>query len=306
MSAALVFDNVVKRYGRRRALDGFSLTVPEGAFFGLVGSNGAGKTTCLSVATGIMRVNDGSITVLGEGTFRANLHCGRMSWVPQDSGFPRYAKVSEMLLFYARLQGIRPPHDRRQVAELLEWVHLADRANDRIYKLSHGMRRRITIAQAFLGAPEMILMDEPLSGLDPREVAGIRRLLMERRGEQTMLLSSHNLQEIERLCDRVAFIEHGKLVREDTLDSVVGRFQMLRIIVDTDDLDPATLRIEGLNLEFDRQTRSLVVNDPAGKLDGIQMNNLVLSKLLEQGVGIEQVLRGAELESVYLAQFKGI
>jgi len=303
MNAALVYENVVKRYGRRQALDGLSLAVPEGSFYGLVGSNGAGKTTSMGAAAGLVRIHSGSISVFGEGRFQPDRHGGRLAWMPQDADFPRYARVGEMLTYYARLQGIHAPHARRQALELLEWVHLADRARDRICRLSHGMRRRITIAQAFLGSPELVLMDEPLSGLDPREVANVRRLLLERRSKQTLVLSSHNLQEIERLCDHVAFIEKGKLVREDALDAVVGRGSVVRIIVDAQELDLATLQVPGLHLVFDRPTRSLVLRDDIGAHSVAETNRIVLQKLMEQGIGVEQILLGTELESVYLAQF---
>ena len=304
MNAALAYENVVKRYGRRRALNGLSLVVPEGCFYGLVGSNGAGKTTSMGAAASLIRVTSGKITVFGEGTFQPDRHGGRLAWMPQDADFPRYARVGEMLTYYAKLQGIHAPHARRQALELLEWVHLGDRARDRIYRLSHGMRRRLTIAQAFLGSPELVIMDEPLSGLDPREVANVRRLLLERKTRQTLVLSSHNLQEIERLCDHVAFIEQGRLVREDRLDAVVGRSRMVRIIVDVPELNPDMLQIPGLHLVFDRPTRSLVVRDDTGAHSAVDTNRIVLQQLMKHGIGIEQVLRGDELESVYLAQFK--
>jgi ABC-type multidrug transport system ATPase subunit len=222
---------VVKEYGRRRALDGLDLEVPRGAVFGLVGSNGAGKTTAMAVSVGLLRAAAGSCDLLGMGPFRAETHAGKVSLLPQDSRFPPHARVVDLLDYYSRLQGI--PDDRRAagIEELLAWVHLADRARSPVRTLSHGMNRRLAIAQAFLGEPELILLDEPLNGLDPREAARIRDLIRERRGRQTIVISSHNLGDIEILCDQVAFIERGRLVRQDTLERIVHRSHRLTYVL---------------------------------------------------------------------------
>ncbi len=186
---ALVFNDVVKRFGRRRALDSFNMRVPRGMTCGLVGSNAAGKTTSIAVATGMLSYNSGSVELLGDGHFDPAKHAGRVSMMPQDSELPLYARVRDILAFYARLQGMTGSGITKEVDRVIEWVHLSDRADAQVNTLSHGMRRRIVVAQAFLGAPELILLDEPMSGLDPREVINIRKLLQRRSDEQTVIIS---------------------------------------------------------------------------------------------------------------------
>ena len=174
MSASLVCQGVVKRYGRTCALDGMDLVVPKGSIFGLVGSNGAGKTTLMSVAAGLVRPCDGLVNVLGDGPFNPERHRGRLSLLPQDSHLPFYARISDLLSYYARLQGLTGSAVETAVKDVLEQVHLGDRARAKIRALSHGMLRRVAVAQALLGNPELIFLDEPMSGLDPAEVLNLR------------------------------------------------------------------------------------------------------------------------------------
>lgn len=199
MNNALKLERVVKTYRGFRALDGLDLDIPRGSIFGLVGSNGAGKTTtALCVGAGLLRIRSGSVNLLGGGPFRPRLHRGRIALLPQDAAFPGHARVDDLLAFYGRLQGIAGGEIKRAVDSVLEWVYLSDRKRSTIRALSHGMRRCVTIAQAFLGHPELILLDEPLNGLEPLEVVNIRNLIRERKGRQTIVISSHLLKEVER------------------------------------------------------------------------------------------------------------
>ena len=299
MTAALSLKGVVKRYGRRRALDGLDLEVPRGSVFGLVGSNGAGKTTAMAVSVGLLRIAAGSCDLLGLGPFRAETHTGRVTLLPQDSRFPPHARVVDLLHYYGRLQGI--PDDRRtaDIDALLAWTHLADRARSPVRTLSHGMNRRLAIAQERLGDPELILLDEPLNGLDPREAARIRDLIRERRGRQTIVISSHNLGDIETLCDRVAFIESGRLVRQDTLDRITRRSHRLTYVL-TGTAPIETLRREVPEVEW-------LVSVDGRELTGSYMepwtpqglNSRVVPLLLQSGELLE-IRRGSDLESEYL------
>ena len=299
MTAALSLKGVVKRYGRRRALDGLDLEVPRGSVFGLVGSNGAGKTTAMAVSVGLLRIAAGSCDLLGLGPFRAETHAGRVTLLPQDSRFPPHARVVDLLHYYGRLQGI--PDDRRtaDIDALLAWTHLADRARSPVRTLSHGMNRRLAIAQAFLGDPELILLDEPLNGLDPREAARIRDLIRERRGHQTIVISSHNLGDIETLCDRVAFIESGRLVRQDTLDRITRRSHRLTYVL-MSAAPVETLRGEVPEVEWqvsaDGRELTASYTEPWTPQS---LNARVVPLLLQSGELLE-IRRGSDLESEYL------
>jgi ABC-type multidrug transport system ATPase subunit len=299
VSPALTFQGVVKTYRRIRALDGLDLCVPAGSIFGLVGSNGAGKTTAMSVAVGLLQPQAGSVDLFGEGPFDPNRHGGRVAVLPQDSRPPPHARVEELLRFYGGLQGLRGGELAGAVSDLLDWVHLRDRAGSAVRTLSHGMTRRLTIAQAFLGMPGLVLLDEPLNGLDPREAARVRDLIRGRRGRQTIVISSHNLSDIEALCDHVAFIEHGRLVRQDTLDMIMRRSHRV-----TFQLAPAAIPLEALRsalpaVEWEAAAGSLTATFPA-TLTVAELNARALPILLQANVPVLEIRRGSNLESEYL------
>jgi len=302
MAAALEMRGVVKRYGRLTALDGLDLSVPRGALFGLVGSNGAGKTTAMALCVGLLRGQAGRVDLFGEGPFDPLRHSGRVTLLPQDARLPLHARVGELLIWYAELQGLSPRAADAAVAEALEWVHLGDRRLAPVRTLSHGMMRRVTIAQAFLGRPELVLLDEPMSGLDPREAARVRRILRRRHAAQTVVISSHDLRELESLCDTAAFVEHGRLVRQDSMEALTRRGKtLLYYIRGTAPL--AALRTAcpeaGWVLSADgvRLTAQLAPDGPPAE----SVNARALPVLLESGVGVLEIRRGASLESEYLA-----
>jgi ABC-2 type transport system ATP-binding protein len=302
VTPALRVSGLVKRYGRRKALDGLDLEVPAGSLFGLVGSNGAGKTTLMTVCVGLLRADAGAMDVLGRGPFHPSTHAGLASLLPQDARLPLHSRVSELLHFYAQLQGVPKGERSRQIDELLHWVNLADRRDAPVRSLSHGMMRRLTIAQAFLGNPQLVFLDEPMSGLDPREVARIRSLLVQRRGCQAIVISSHILGELEALCDHVAFVDHGKLVRQDTISAVTRHhhqvtYRLRAGVVPLDRLRGAAPQVEW-TLSSDGRLLSARLEDGQ---DLTELNACCLRLLLDAGVGVEEVRRGSDLESEFLA-----
>jgi len=306
VKTALRVQGLVKRYGRRRALDGLDLEIPAGSVFGLVGSNGAGKTTLMTVSMGLLQADEGTIDVLGEGPFRSDRHAGRAALLPQDARLPLHARVGELLLYYARLQGMTASDARAQIDQLLHWVNLADRRDAAVRTLSHGMMRRLTIAQSFLGEPQLVFLDEPMSGLDPREVNRIRDLLVSRRGRQAIVISSHILGELEMMCDHVAFIEKGKRIRQDSMSAMVRRHH--RILFR---LDPGPVPLDELKARF--PLVEWAWDGMAGTLSAIlpddvlapEFNNVTLRILLDAGVRIEEMRRGSDLESEFLAATGG-
>lgn len=303
MTFALELKEVVKCYGRGvRALDGLDLSVPMGSIVGLVGSNGAGKTTAMAVSVGLLHMTQGSISLFGEGPFRADLHAGRVSLLPQDSRFPPHARVVDLLRYYGRLQGLADGELNQSIENLLEWVHLSDRRRSPVRTLSHGMNRRLSIAQAFLGNPDLVLLDEPLNGLDPIEAARIRELIRRRHGQQSIVISSHNLADIEALCDQVAFIEKGRLVRQDALDAIVHRRHRITYVL----ARPGGAVVEAVRAatpsvawELSADNTMLTANF-APPMAPEELNTRALKVMLEQGVGILEIRRGSDLETEYL------
>ncbi len=227
MKAAVVTTGLVKKYGSTRALDGLTVSIPAYSITGMVGANGAGKTTWMMAVAGFLKTNAGSINLLNGGPYNPDIHRGRISILPQDSELPLDSYPLETLVYYGRLQGLRKKAAFESARAILEAVNLSDRVNSPIRSLSHGMRKRVMIAQCFIGAPELILLDEPLSGLDPREVSNMRRFIMNKSDNQSIVISSHNLHDLELLCDYVAFIKNGKTSRTATIDAVTGKNDIL-------------------------------------------------------------------------------
>ena len=301
IGVAIVTRDLVKRYGRRRALDGCSLVVPRGAMMGLVGANGAGKTTWMMAVAGFLRLSSGSIDLLGRGPFRAEVHSGRFAILPQDSALPLEARPCDILYRYARMQGLSPEAARRTANEMLAAVNLADRANNSIRSLSHGMRMRVRFAQCFIGSPEVVLLDEPLNGLDPIEADRIRRFLRARRGRQTIVISSHNLHDIETLCTHVAFVEKGRVTRTSTLEAITRASSRVTYTLAAEPSDMAALSaaVPGATFAWTAETHDLVCTFEAADGDVAAINRKLLPALLAQ-TDVLAVSSGLSLEQAYL------
>lgn len=301
-TSALEIRDLVKRYGTRRALDGLTLAVPRHTVTGLVGSNGAGKTTLMLTVAGFLRPASGSISILGQGPFDAEVHKGRFAVLPQDSDLPLASRPLELLTHYGRLQGLRHADAARSAKEMLEAAHLGDRLDSPIRALSHGMRKRVMMAQCFIGNPELVLLDEPLSGLDPIEVAHMRTFILQRKTRQTIMISSHNLHDIEQVCDHVAFVEKGRTVRFARIDEITGKSNVLTYQLAAAPADiPALMNAlpEGALLDFDPAKRLLTCRYPTGKVTPQDVNHALLPPLLTQ-CGLIAITQGNSLEDEYL------
>jgi ABC-type multidrug transport system ATPase subunit len=304
MITALEIVNLVKCYGKRRALDGLTLRIPRYSVTGLVGSNGAGKTTLMMTVAGFLKPASGTINLLGNGPFDADIHGGRFAILPQDSELPLTSCPLELLTHYGRLQGLNLQAARKSASDILETVNLSDRANSSIRSLSHGMRKRIMAAQCFLGNPELILLDEPLNGLDPREAARMRDFIAKRRSEQTIVISSHNLNDIEQLCDHVAFIEHGKTVRFGPIATITHKASVLVYQLSGPPSDLTLLKEvlgENGSLDFNAQTRTLICHYSEQAISALELNTRMVPLLLSQ-CGLLTISQGNSLEEEYLKQ----
>ena len=310
IGVSLATRDLVKRYGHRCALDGFTLSIPQGAVMGLVGPNGAGKTTWMMSVAGFLRPNSGTIDVLGGGPFNAAVHSGRLSILPQDSELPLEATPTQLLRGYARLQGLSAEAARTSAAEILREMNLEDRAGSSIRSLSHGMRKRVMLAQCFLGSPEVVLLDEPLNGLDPVEQDRMRRFILARRGRQTIVVSSHNLVDVEILCTHVAFVEKGKVARMASVKSLTqeaGRVEYLLVKVPAERaaLDESLaaamsgVRFDWRAADDGRWTLACAYENA----DAAAVNRSLLPVLLAH-CDVVSVSAGLSLEQAYLANRK--
>lgn len=308
IGVALSTRDLVKRYGRRLALDGFTLSVPQGAVMGLVGPNGAGKTTWMMSVAGFLRPTSGTIDLLGKGPFDASIHSGRISILPQDSELPLEATPAALLYRYGRLQGLSAATARASADAVLAEMNLADRVDSPIRALSHGMRKRVMLAQCFLGSPEVLLLDEPLNGLDPVEQDRMRRFILARRGRQTIIVSSHNLNDVEILCSHVAFVEKGKVARMASVRALTeeaGRLSYLLANVPSETMDLEAALAKALpGAKFTWQTageerRTLVCTYEAAAGTVATVNRTVLPVLLAHA-DVLSVETGLSLEQAYL------
>ena len=221
--------NVTKRFGTLAALDGVSLAIPAGSLYGLLGPNGAGKTTLFSLAAGFLRPSAGSIEVLGVDVLATPCLHGRLSMLPQDAAFQAAIPVIDQLVMFGELGGLPPDHARAAARRALDLVGLGDAAERSSHALSHGMLKRVQLGQAFLDDPEVIFLDEPTAGLDPENARRIRELIANRKRERTIVVSSHNLHEIQQLCDHVTILDRGRVVAEGAMEEITATGRLVRI-----------------------------------------------------------------------------
>jgi lipooligosaccharide transport system ATP-binding protein len=217
--------NISKHYGERAVVDNLSFTVNAGRCYGLLGPNGAGKTTTLRMLLGMTLPDSGAIRVCGEPVPERARHARmRLGVVPQFDNLDPDFTVRENLIVFARYFGIGPKAARALVAPLLEFARLETRENARVGELSGGMRRRLTMARALVNDPDVLIMDEPTTGLDPQA----RHLIWERlrsllaRGK-TILLTTHFMEEAERLCDELCIVDGGRKIAEGTPRALIDQ-----------------------------------------------------------------------------------
>jgi ABC-2 type transport system ATP-binding protein len=220
---AIEASGLTKVFGAILALDRLDLVVPRGSIFGLLGPNGAGKTTTIRILTGLARPTAGSASVAGVevGLDEPELR-RRLGYLDQDPRFYGWMKGRELLELVGRLHGLAGSELRSRVAEMLARTGLAAAADRRIGGYSGGMRQRLGIAQALLHRPQILFLDEPVSSLDPEGRRDLLELIAGLRGEATVVFSTHVLADVERICDRVAILDRGRLVTEGELEDLLA------------------------------------------------------------------------------------
>ncbi|HET6416986.1 MAG TPA: ATP-binding cassette domain-containing protein [Polyangiales bacterium] len=226
----LAYEGVSKRFGQLSALEGVSLEVVPGEVFGLLGPNGAGKTTLIRIGLDILRPDEGSVSLFGAAPSSKSLD--RTAYLPEERGVYRRAKVRDLLTYLGCLKGLKRRAARIAADHWLERVGLGAVANQRVESLSKGMTQKVQIAACLMTDPELCVLDEPFSGLDPVNVALVTELIEERRRcGRTTVLSTHMMHQVEALCDRVALIHRGHLVVYGELDEIRRRYSPHEVIV---------------------------------------------------------------------------
>lgn len=214
--------NLVKVYGEQRAVDNISFSAKQGEVLGFLGPNGAGKSTTMKIITGFIPQSNGSTTVCGFNTADAPLEVQkRIGYLPERNPLYKDMYVKEYLSFVANLHQI--PNKKSRVAEMIEMTGLEREQNKIIDSLSKGYKQRVGLAQAMLHNPDVLILDEPTSGLDPNQLVEIRALIKQLGKEKTVIFSTHIMQEVQAICDRVVIINKGKLVADDSIENLQDR-----------------------------------------------------------------------------------
>jgi ABC-type multidrug transport system ATPase subunit len=280
----------------------------------LLGPNGAGKTTLFSITANFLKAHSGTVEVLGIDTRHISQLQGRLSILPQDARFQRNVPILEQLVFFRLLDGRSKSEAQKEVMETLDMVGLHSFAKRRVGSLSHGMVKRLGIAQAFLGQPEVILLDEPTSGLDPANARQIRDLIKQLQHRTTVMVSSHNMAEIQELCDHVAILDHGKLVLAGSVDDITraereyylnlsrdlqdGELEQISSIKGVRSFEKVTTAAGAHSKKSAEYLLALDLSDDGADQDTIIAS--ILRHILDKGITPRRFTEGRSLESQFL------
>ena len=288
-----------KRYGELEAVAGVDVNIPRGTCFGFLGPNGAGKSTTMRMIYRATAVDSGELQVLGhDATTRAHDRAikSRLGVVHQENNLDEELTVRETLEVFCRFHRLRGADARRRVDELLAFAELTDRADSIVITLSGGMKRRLMVARGLVGDPDLVVLDEPTTGLDPRARQTLwDKLTALRRRRATLILTTHYMDEAERLCDRIAVMDAGRIVAEDAPQALIEAHaapQVVELHVDEDE------RSEGLDVLLGRVRAWERVTDRVLLYDRDAEG--VLSAVLEHLPGREVRLRRGTLDDVFL------
>ncbi len=248
MSAAIAVKGVTKRYGEFVAVDSLSFEVPRGVIYGFLGPNGAGKTTTLRMINNINAPDEGSIEILGQFSPGAEA-AKRIGYLPEERGLYTKMNVREVLAFFAELRGVGRRESNRRASEWLEKLGIGDWADNKVEDLSKGMQQKVQFATTLLHEPELLILDEPWSGLDPINADVLRQIVLDQKAAgKTILFSTHLMEQAEKLCDHVFIIAGGRQVLEGELNGVKEDYvrKVRRVVVEfegerDDVVDRATL-----------------------------------------------------------------
>ena len=218
--------NLTKRYGRVTAVDDVSFRVERGEILGFLGPNGAGKTTTMRILTGYMPATEGRASVAGFDLFDKPIEAKRrIGYLPETPPLYPDMTVREYVDFVARIKGVPSRQRKERVREVLARTHVADMADRHCAKLSKGYKQRVGLAQALIHNPEVLILDEPTAGLDPKQIIETRDLIRGLAGDHTIVLSTHILPEVSQTCQRVVIINKGRVVAIDTPDNLTARLR---------------------------------------------------------------------------------
>lgn len=300
---ALKIRGLSHRFGDKVVLQEIDWTLPRYGVVGLVGPNGAGKTTLFSIIAGFLRLQQGQVEILDAPKPGHSSLVGRVAVMPQDAIFACDVSILDQLLFLRSLDGVTGETAHKEVVAAMQKVDLADQLDRGAVILSHGMGKRLGVAQSILGNPEVVLLDEPTGGLDPANARQVREIILELGKTALVIVSSHNLLELQEIIDQVAIITEGKMVASGTVDEVTRRDRRFEIrlakgpSVEQQEALRGCAAVRHLVSNNGRLTVDLDASGEGG-IDQALVD--LLQKMLDQGIPPYELREGASLEEAYL------
>lgn len=293
--------NVTKKYGNFKAVDNISFKIEKGEVVGFLGQNGAGKTTTMKMITGLIEPTNGEIFIEGEKISRKSRKC--IGYMPENTPLYQELTVKEFIDYMAELKGLKRQERKQQVQKLITDLGLADVGNKLIRNISRGYKQRVSLSGALIGNPDILILDEPTVGLDPKQVIEIRNLIKSLRKNHTVFISSHILSEISQMCQKVIIINKGKVIAIDTPNNLENRIARNSIIINIEDPNeniekikekiPEIIEIKFINkLEKDIKQYEIFVKENADirkKLfEILPQKNISILELKNSEVGLEE------------------
>jgi len=300
--------NLTKKYGPFTAVDDVSFRVERGQILGFLGPNGAGKTTTMRILTGYMPATDGKAIVAGFDIFDQPVEAKRrIGYLPETPPLYPDMTVAEYLSFVAKIKGV-PSGDRKaRIKQVMERTWVAEMSGRMCSKLSKGYRQRVGLAQALIHNPDVLILDEPTAGLDPKQIIETRQLIKELAGDHTIILSTHILPEVSQTCDRVVIINRGKVVAIDTPDNLTSRLrgsETLYVQVDAGSADagPALASIAGVTRVVEADRRDGVIGYEVDSERGQDVRRDLARTVVSNGFGLLELRpMRMSLEQIFLS-----
>lgn len=300
--------NLTKRYGPITAVNNISFRVERGEILGFLGPNGAGKTTTMRVITGYMPPTEGRVIVAGFDVLDQPIDAKkRTGYLPETPPLYPDMTVRDYLLFVAAIKNIPRVNRKAKVDQTLERARVTDMADRYCWKLSKGYRQRVGIAQALIHDPDVLILDEPTAGLDPKQIIETRQLIKDLAGDHTIVLSTHILPEVSQTCQRVVIINQGQVVAIDTPDNLtaqVGNSEVVYLKIDTlgTNVTPTLAAVPGVTNISTTETNGTIVSLQVETQQGDDIRQQLAAAVVNQGAGLLELrLMQMSLEEVFLS-----
>jgi len=297
-----------KRYGPVTAVDDVSFRVERGEILGFLGPNGAGKTTTMRILTGYMPATAGKAVVAGFDVFDQPIEAKkRTGYLPETPPLYPDMTIVEYLTFVAKIKGVAAADRRLRVKRIMDQTHVAEMANRLCSKLSKGYRQRVGLAQALIHNPDVLILDEPTAGLDPKQIIETRQLIKELAGDHTIVLSTHILTEVEQTCRRVVIINKGRVVAVDTPDNLKSRLrgsETMYVQVDAAgaDIAPSLGRVAGVTRVAEADRRNGLVGYEVESASGSDVRRELARTIVSSGWGLTELRpMRMSLEEIFLS-----